>query len=77
MAVHGSAVHAEVPSSQRLPYHQGSWHACSATTNCDRGGESQNGGKAGGKKERIPLDDTDLLEQLDRAVGGCCVFTLR
>ena len=40
-------------------------------------GVEQDGGKAGGKKVRIPLDDKDLLEQLDRAVGGCCVFTLR
>ena len=27
--------------------------------------------------ERIPYDDPDLLDQLNKAVGGCCVFTLR
>ena len=26
---------------------------------------------------RIPYNDPDLLDQLDKAVGGCCVFTLR
>ena len=30
-----------------------------------------------GVSERIPYDDPDLLDQLDKAVGGCCVFTLR
>ena len=29
------------------------------------------------KKARVPWDDAELLEQLQRAVGGCCVFTLR
>ena len=27
--------------------------------------------------ERIPYGDPDLLDQLNKAVGGCCVFTLR